>query len=186
MFTARRSRCSRWKRRTTGRRKCSPWWTDSSGTHRGRRNHLCHRSCNRCSLSRVAWATRCDRSRDASTLLDRHRALDRPRIRIITPHLDHTIIPGLSVSAVVSWDTPKFVAPNRTHLSSFGQVDGKTGRTDPSEIVEDPDRETKYRPGPNPHWPVCHQFGPRFIIFCHLICSSGHFNYPNIRWGFTL
>ena len=81
MFTARRSRCSRW-RRTTGRRKCSPWWTDSSGTHRGRRNHLCHRSCNRCSLSRVAWATRCDRSRDASTLLDRHRALDRPRIRI--------------------------------------------------------------------------------------------------------
>ena len=111
VFTARRSRCSRWKRRTTGRKKCSPWWTDSSGTHRGRRNHLCHRSCNRCSLS-------------ASTLLDRHRALDRPRIRIIAPHLNHAITPGLSVSAVVSWDTPKFVAPNRTHLSRFGQVDG--------------------------------------------------------------
>ena len=54
----------------------------------------------------------------------RHRALDRPRIRIIAPHLDHAITPGLSVSAVVSWDTPKFVAPNRTHLSRFGQVDG--------------------------------------------------------------
>ena len=77
MFTVRRSRYSRW--RTTGRRRCSPWWTDSSGTHRGRRNHLCHRSCNRCSLLRVAWATRCDLSRDASTLLDRHRALDRPQ-----------------------------------------------------------------------------------------------------------
>ena len=104
--------------------RCSPWWTDSSGTHRGRWNHLCHRSCNRCSLLRVAWATRCDRSRDASTLLDRHRALDRPRIRIIALHLDHVITPGLSVSAVVSWDTLKFVAPNRTHLFRSGQVDG--------------------------------------------------------------
>ena len=64
---------------------------------------------------------------------------------------------------------------------------GWVGRpVDPSEIVEDPHRETKYRPGPNPHWPVCHRFGPRFIIFCHLICSSGQFNYPHIRWGFTL
>ena len=156
MFTVWRSRCSRWRRRTTGRRRCSPWWTVSSGTHRGRRNHLCHRSCNRCSLSRVAWATRCDRSRDASTLLDRRRVLDRPRIRIIALLSDHVIIPGLSVSAVVSWDTPKFVAPNRTHLSHSGQVDGWTGRMDPSEIVEDPHRETKYRPEPNPHWPVCH------------------------------
>ena len=67
-------------------------WTDSSGIHRGRRNHLCHRSCNRCSLLRVAWATRCDRSHDASTRLDRHRALVRPRIRIITLHLDHVIL----------------------------------------------------------------------------------------------
>ena len=157
MFAVRRSRCSRWRRRTTtGRRRCSPWWTDSSGTHRGRRNHLCRRSCSRCSLLRVTWATRCDRSRDASTLLDRHRALDHPRIRIIALHLDHVITPGLSVSAVVSWDTPKFVAPNRTHLCRSGQVDGWTGRTDPSEVVEDPHREPKYRPGPNPHWPVCH------------------------------
>ena len=123
---------------------------------RGRRNHLCHRSCNRCSLLRVAWATRCDRLRDALTLLDRHRALDRPRIRIIALHLDHVITPGLSVSAVVSWVIPKFVAPNRIHLCRSGQVDGWTGRTDPSEVVEDPHRETKYRPGPNPHWPVCH------------------------------
>ena len=46
------------------------------------------------------------------------------RVRIIALHSDHTIIPGLSVSAVVSWDTPKFVAPNRTHLSHSGQVDG--------------------------------------------------------------
>ena len=98
--------------------------TDSSGIHRGQRNHLCHRSCNRCSLLRVAWATRCDRSHDASTLLDRHRALVRPRIRIIALHLDHVITPGLSVSVVVSWDTPKFVAPNRTYLSRSGQVDG--------------------------------------------------------------
>ena len=136
---------------TTGRRRCSPWWTVSSGTHRGRWNHLCHRSCNRCSLLRVARATRCDRSRDASTsLLDRRRILDRPRIRIIALHSDHVIIQGLSVSAVVSWDTPKFVAPNRTHLSHSGQVDGWTGQMDPSEIVEDPHRETKYRPGPNP------------------------------------
>ena len=103
-------------------------------------------SCNRCSLLRVAWATRCDRSRDASTLLDRRRVLDRPpRIRIIALHLDHVTIPGLNVSAVVSWDTLKFVAPNRTHLSHSGQVDGWTGRMDPSEIVEDLHWETKYR-----------------------------------------
>ena len=44
-----------------------------------------------------------------------YRAQFRPR---------NVITPGLSVSAVVSWDTPKFVAPNRTHLSRFGQVDG--------------------------------------------------------------
>ena len=70
------------------------------------------------------WATICDRSRDASTLLDGHRTLDRPRIRIIALHLDHVITPGPSVSVVVSWDTPKFVAPNRTHLFRSGQVDG--------------------------------------------------------------
>ena len=76
------------------------------------------------SLLRVAWATRCDRSRDVSTLLDRHRALGSLRTGIIAPHLDHATTPGLSVSAVVSWDTPKFVVPNRTHLSRSGQADG--------------------------------------------------------------
>ena len=88
------------------------------------RNHLCRRNYNRCSLLRVAWATRCDRSRDVSTLLDRHRALGSLRTGIIAPHLDHATTPGLSVSAVVSWDTPKFVVPNRTHLSRSGQDDG--------------------------------------------------------------
>ena len=173
---------------TTRRRRCSPssWWTVSSGTHRGRRNHLYHRSCNRCSLLRVAWATRCDRSLDASTLLDRRRVLDRPRIKNIALHFDHATIPGLNVSAVVSWDTHKFVAPNRTHLFRSGRVDGLTGQMDHSDVVEDPHRETKYRPGPNPHWPVCHRFGPCFIIFCHPSYSSGQFIYPHTPWGFNL
>ena len=55
------------------------------------------------------------------------RRFDAPRQtlrRSSTLHSDHVITPGLSVSAVVSWDTPKFVAPNRTHLSHSGQVDG--------------------------------------------------------------
>ena len=52
--------------------------------------------------------------------------------------------------------------------------------------MEHPHRETKYRPGPNPHWPVCHQIGPRFIHVCHLICSSGNFIYSHIRWDFIL
>ena len=39
--------------------------------------------------------------------------------------------------------------------------------------MEDPHRETKYRPGPNPHWPVCHRFGPRFIINRHPRYSPG-------------
>ena len=55
---------------------------------------------------------------------------------------------------------------NRTHLFRSGQVDGSTGRTDLDGIVEHPHRETKYRPGPNPHWPVCHRIGPRFIHAC--------------------
>ena len=92
----------------------------------------------------------------ASTLLDRRRVLDRTGIRKIALHFDHVIIPGLNISAVVSWDTLKFAVPNRTHLFHSGQVGGRTGRMDPSEIVEDLHRETKYRPGPNPHWPVCH------------------------------
>ena len=93
------------------------------------------------------------------------RRFDAPRqtpgprssqIRNIALHFDHVTISRLNVSAVVSWDTLKFVAPNRTHLFHSGQVDGWTGRMDPSEIVEDLHREMKYRPGPNPYWPVCH------------------------------
>ena len=61
---------------------------------------------------------------------------------------------------------------NRTHLFRSDQVDGSTGRTDLDGIVEHHHRETKYRPGPNPHWPVCHQIGPRFIHTCHFISSS--------------
>ena len=105
---------------------------------------------------------------------------------IIALHLNHATTPGLSVLAVVSWDTLKFAVPNRTHLFRSGQVDGSTGRTDPDGIVEHPHRETKYRPGPNPHWPVCHQIGPRFIHVCHLICSSGNFIYSHIWWDFIL
>ena len=168
------------------RRRCSPWWTDSSGTRRGRRNHLCHRSYSRCSLLRVAWATRCDQSHDVSTPLDRHRALASLRTGIIALHLNHATTPGLSVLAVVSWDTLKFAVQNRTHLFRSGQVDGSTGRTDLDGIVEHPHRETKYRPGPNPHWPVCHRIGPRFIHACHFIYSPGHFIYFHIRWDFIL
>ena len=87
-------------------------------------------SCSRCSLLRVVWATRCDRSRDALTLLDRRRVLDHPRVRIIALHLDHVIIPGLNVSAVVSWDTPKFAAPNPDSSLPFrpsGWVDRSDG-----------------------------------------------------------
>ena len=49
--TDRRNKCSHYRKTTTGKRRCSPWWTDSSGTHRGWRNHLCRRSCNKCSPS---------------------------------------------------------------------------------------------------------------------------------------
>ena len=129
---------------------------------------------------------RCDQSHDVSTPLDRHRALANLRTGIIALHLNHATTPGLSVLAVVSWDTLKFAVPNRTHLFRSGQVDGSTGRTDPDGIVEHPHRETKYRPGPNPHWPVCHQIGPRFIHVCHLICSSGNFIYSHIWWDFIL
>ena len=87
---------------------------------------------------------------------DAPRQTPGPRSSPNKEYLDHVTIPGPNVSAVVSWDTLKFVAPNRTHLSHSGQVDGWTGRIDPNEIVEDLHRETKYRPGPNPHWPVCH------------------------------
>ena len=184
--TVRRNRCSRWRKTTTKKRRCSPWWTDSSGTRKGRRNHLCHRSCSRCSLSRVAWATKCDQSHAGSTPLDRHRALAKLRMGIIALHLNHATTPGLSVLAAVNWDTLRFAVQNRTHLFRSDQADGSTGRTDLDGIVEHHHRETKYRPGPNPHWPVCHQIGPRFIHTCHFISSSGHFIYFHIRWDFIL
>ena len=137
-------------------------------------------------LQQIAWATRCDQSHDVSTPLDKHRALAKLRIGIIALHLNHATTPGLSVLAVVSWDTLKFAVQNRTHLFRSGQVDGSTGRTDLDGIVEHPHRETKYRPGPNPHWPVCHRIGPRFIHACHFIYSPGHFIYFHIRWDFIL
>ena len=155
-------------------------------TRKGRRNHLCHRSCSRCSLSRVAWATKCDQSHAGSTPLDRHRALAKLRIGIIALHLNHATTPGLSVLAAVNWDTLRFAVQNRTHLFRSDQADGSTGRTDLDGIVEHHHRETKYRPGLNPHWPVCHQIGPCFIHTCHFISSSGHFIYFHIRWDFIL
>ena len=111
-------------------------------------------------------------------LLDGRLVLNHPRIGIIAHHFDHATIPGLNVSAAVSWDTHKFVVPNRIHLFRSGRVDGLTGRMDHSDAVKDLHRETRDRLGPNPHWPVCHRFGPRFIIICHPSYSSGQFIYP--------
>ena len=44
-------------------------------------------------------------------------------------------------------------------------------------------RETKYRPGPNPHWHVCHRFGPRFIINRHPRYSPRKFICLHTPWG---
>ena len=88
-----------------------------------------------------------------------------------------------NVLAVASWDTHKFVAPNRTHLSHSGRTGGSTGQMDHSDVMEDHHRETKYRPGPNPHWPVCHRFGPRFIINRHPRYSPGKLIYLHTLWG---
>ena len=169
---------------TTGRRRCSPWWTDSSGTHRGQRNHLCLRSCNRCLLSRVAWATRCDRLLAVLTPLDRCRVPRHLRVEVTAHHSDLVAtIRRSSVSAAVRWDTRKLAAPNQIHLYHSDRTVGMTGRMDRSDTTADPHRETKYRPGPNPHWPVCHRFGPRFIITRHLRSSPGIFIRLHIPWG---
>ena len=126
--------------------------------------------------SRVAWVMRCDRLLAVLMPLDRRRVPSRLRIRNIAHHSDLAIIRGPNVLAAVSWDTRKSVAPNRTHLSHSGRTGGSTGQMDHSDVMADPHRETKYRPGPNPHWPVCHQFGPRFIIDRHPRYSPGtHF-----------
>ena len=52
-----------------------------------------------------------------------HALIDYHRSDILPSNVER-LCPGLSVSAVVSWDTPKFVVPNRTHLSRSGQADG--------------------------------------------------------------
>ena len=183
MFTARRNKCSRWRKTTTGRRRCSPWWTDSSGTHGGRRNHLCLWSYNRCLPSRVAWATRCDRLLAVLKPLDRRRVPRHLRIGGIAHHSDLVTIRRPSALAVVSWDTHTFAAPSQTHPYHSDRSGGMNGQIDHSDITEDPHRETKYRPGPNPHWPVCHRFGPRFITNSHPRFSPGIFICLHTPWG---
>ena len=115
--------------------------------------------------------------------LDRCRVPSRLRIRNIAHHFDLTTIQGPNASAVDSWDTHKFVVPNRTLPSHSDRTGGSTGQMDHSDDMEDPHRETKYRPGPNPHWPVCHRFGPRFIINRHPRCSPGKFICLHTPWG---
>ena len=131
---------------TTQRNKCSPWWTDSSGTHGGWQNHLCLQSCNRCLPSRVAWATRCDRLLAVLTPLDKRRVPRHLRIGGIVHHSDLVAIRRPSALAVVSWDTHKFAAPSQTHPYHSDRTGGMTGRMDHSDVTEDPHRETKYRP----------------------------------------
>ena len=140
-------------------------------------------SYSRCLPSRVAWATRCDRLLAVLTSQDRCRVPSRLRIRSIAHHSDLATIHGPNVSAVASWDTHKFAAPNRTLPSHSDRTGGSTGQTDHSDVMEDPHRQTKYRPGPNPHWPVCHRFGPRFIINCHPRYSPGKFICLHTPWG---
>ena len=181
-FTDRRNRCSQWRKKTTKKRRCSPWWCSSSGTHGGRRNHLCPQSYSKCLPSRVAWATRCCRLLAVLTPLDRCRVHSRLCIRNIAHHSDLATIQGPNASAVDSWDTHKFAAPNRTLPSHSDRTGGSTGQTDHSDAMADPHRETKYRPGPNPHWPVCHRFGPRFIIHRHPRYSPGKFICLHTPW----
>ena len=124
---------------TTGRRRCSPWWTDSSGTHRGRRNHLCLRSCNRCLLSCVAWATRCDRLLAVLTPLDRRQVPRHLRVEVTAHHCDLVAtIRRSSVLAAVSWDTRKLAAPSQIHLYHSDRTVGMTGRMDHSDTTADP------------------------------------------------
>ena len=100
-----------------------------------------------------------------------------------TPFRPRVIIRRPSALAVVSWDTHKFAAPSQTHPYHSDRTGGMTGRMDHSDTTEDPHRETKYRPGPNPHWPVCHRFGPRFITNRHPRSSPGLFICLHIPWG---
>ena len=115
--------------------------------------------------------------------LDRRRVPSHLRIRNIAHHSDLVTIRGPSALAVVSWDTHKFAAPNQTHLYHSDRTGGLTGQMDHSDVTEDPHRETKNRPGPNPHWPVCHRFRPRFITNRHPRSSPGKFICLHTPWG---
>ena len=65
--------------------------------------------------------------------------------------------------------------------------DGWIGRSDgPQRRNDGSPQGNKYRPGPNPHWPVCHRFGPRFIINRHPRYSPGKFIYLHTSWGINL
>ena len=90
-----------------------------------------NRKYNRCLPSRVAWVMRCDRLLAVLTPLDRCRVPSRLRIRNIAHHSNLATIRGPNVLAVASWDTHKFVAPNRTHLSHSG----RTGQMDHSDVM---------------------------------------------------
>ena len=141
--TDRWNKCSHYRKTTTGRRRCSPWWTDSSGTHRGRRNHLCLRSCNRCSPSSVAWDTRCDRLLAVPTPLDGHRVPRHRRVKDTAHHFDLVATnPRLSVSAAVRWDICRLAAPNRIHLYHLDRTVGVTGRMGHSDTTSDPHKES--------------------------------------------
>ena len=150
-----------------------------------RRNHLCLQSYNRCLPSRAAWATRCDRLLAVLTTLVRRRVPSHLRIRSIAHHSDLVTIRGTSASAVVNWDTHRFAAPSQTHIYYSDRTGGSIGQMDHNDVTADPHRETKYRPGPNPHWPVCHQFGPRFITNHHPRSSPGKFICLHTPWGFS-
>ena len=134
---------------------------------------------------RVAWATRCDRLLAVLTPLVRRRVPSHLRIRSIAHHSDLVTIRGPSASAVVNWDTHRFAAPSQTHLYHSDRTGGSIGQMDHSDVTADPHRETKYRPGPNPHWPVCHQFGPRFITDHHPRSSPGKFICLHTPWRFN-
>ena len=119
------------------------------------------------------------------TPLVRRQVPSRLRIRNIAHHSDLVIIRGPSTSAVVNWDTHRFAAPSQTYLYHSDRTGGSIGQLDHSNVTADSHRETKYRPGPNPHWPVCHQFGPRFITDHHPRSSPRKFICLHTPWRFN-
>ena len=161
------------------RRRCSLWWTDSSGN-----------------IGRAAEPPLSPELQQMFTLARRMgyeirpiaRRLDAPRqtpgpqtspnwgYRAPFRPRDYSKTKCFSCGPV--GDTRRFAAPSQTHLYHSDRTGGMTGRTDHSDTTADPHRETKYRPGPNPHWPVCHQFGPRFITNRHPRSSPGIYHLP--------